>query len=228
MSIGLTENDYIRFKHLLEYFVAHLEYIREYKDNTRGYNEYIKPILENFKRTGQGYKGFEIQNQISNWCEYKPYNRICITVRKDQYPNNGCYLHWERTDINIIAKWNQEKTSIESLTIANIPKEVNENLNELGLYNNTVPNDNLINFFNTYIEAYSEKHSNTINKMEEYVNLLKSNHNLILTGAPGTGKTYLAKQIAEKLTNTKYDDKENPQIKMVQFHPSYDYTDFVD
>lgn len=228
MSIGLTENDYIRFKHLLEYFVAHLEYIREYKDNTRGYNEYIKPILENFKRTGQGYKGFEIQNQISNWCEYKPYNRICITVRKDQYPNNGCYLHWEGTDINIIAKWNQEKTSIESLTIANIPKEVNENLNELGLYNNTVPNDNLINFFNTYIEAYSEKHSNTINKMEEYVNLLKSNHNLILTGAPGTGKTYLAKQIAEKLTNTKYDDKENPQIKMVQFHPSYDYTDFVE
>lgn len=224
MSIGLTENDYIRFKHLLEYFVAHLEYIREYKDNTRGYNEYIKPILENFKIAGQGYKGFKIQNQISNWCEYKPYNRICITVRNDQYPNNGCYLHWEGTYINIIAKWNQEKTSIESLTIANIPKEVNENLNELGLYNNTVPNDNLINFFNTYIEAYSEKHSNTINKIEEYVNLLKSNHNLILTGAPGTGKTYLAHRIAEELGAT----KENGQCAMVQFHPSYDYTDFVE
>lgn len=64
--------------------------------------------------------------------------------------------------------------------------------------------------------------------LQECVELLKNNHNLILTGAPGTGKTYLAKQIAEKLTNTKYDDKKNPQIKMVQFHPSYDYTDFVE
>ena len=33
-------------------------------------------------------------------------------------------------------------------------------------------------------------------QMEEYINLLKSNKNLILTGAPGTGKTYLAKEIA--------------------------------
>ena len=219
MSIGLTENDHIRFKRLLEYFVAHLEYIREYKDNTKGYNEYIKPILKNFKIAGYGYNGEKIQNQISNWCEYKPYNKICITVRRDQYPNNGCYLHWEGTYINIIAKWNQEKTSIESLTIANIPKEVNENLHELGLYNNTVPNNNLINFFNTYIEAYKEKHYNTINKIEEYVNLLKSNHNLILTGAPGTGKTYLAKEIAKAM---------NAEYKVVQFHPSYDYTDFVE
>ncbi len=34
--------------------------------------------------------------------------------------------------------------------------------------------------------------------IDEYINLLKANKNLILTGAPGTGKSFLAKRIAEK------------------------------
>ena len=54
-------------------------------------------------------------------------------------------------------------------------------------------------------------------------NKLELQKNLILTGAPGTGKTFTAKKIAEILTK-----KNNKQIKFVQFHPSYDYTDFVE
>ena len=56
-------------------------------------------------------------------------------------------------------------------------------------------------------------------KYKEYIELLKETHNLVLTGAPGTGKTYMARAIAEEM---------GAVTKFVQFHPSYDYTDFVE
>jgi GTPase subunit of restriction endonuclease len=48
--------------------------------------------------------------------------------------------------------------------------------------------------------------------------------NIILYGAPGTGKTYQTKQTIEarKLI------EENHEYKIVQFHPSYSYEDFMD
>ena len=56
-----------------------------------------------------------------------------------------------------------------------------------------------------------------------YSGILRKSKNLILRGAPGTGKTYLAKEIAKDLT-----EGHEEQIGFVQFHPSYDYTDFVE
>lgn len=70
-----------------------------------------------------------------------------------------------------------------------------------------------------------------LNKMENRVlQLLQSNKNLILTGAPGTGKTYLAKEIAKQMIGVKTDKElaDSGQFAFVQFHPSYDYTDFVE
>ncbi len=72
-------------------------------------------------------------------------------------------------------------------------------------------------------------------RYEPYVELLLKNRNLILNGAPGTGKTYLAKQVAAQIIfegdvpeDFENNENFNNQCGFVQFHPSYDYTDFVE
>ena len=68
-----------------------------------------------------------------------------------------------------------------------------------------------------------------------FINLLLKNKNLILNGAPGTGKTYLAKQVAAQIiyegnVPEGFEEDTNfiEQCGFVQFHPSYDHTDFVE
>jgi 5-methylcytosine-specific restriction endonuclease McrBC GTP-binding regulatory subunit McrB len=72
-------------------------------------------------------------------------------------------------------------------------------------------------------------------RVQQFSKMLTTSKNLILRGAPGTGKSYLAKQIAAYLVSggTKGDckdlsDTQKKQVEFVQFHPSYDYTDFVE
>jgi 5-methylcytosine-specific restriction protein B len=52
---------------------------------------------------------------------------------------------------------------------------------------------------------------------------LQSKKNLILQGAPGVGKTFIAKRLAYALMQAKDDSR----ITTVQFHPSYSYEDLV-
>ena len=68
-----------------------------------------------------------------------------------------------------------------------------------------------------------------------YSSMLIESKNLIFRGAPGTGKSYLAKEIAADIISNGYfddytllTDEQKKQAEFVQFHPSYDYSDFVE
>lgn len=77
-------------------------------------------------------------------------------------------------------------------------------------------------------------------KLDEIKNNLSVNRNVILTGAPGTGKTFMAKTVAARIIlereindfDKDLTEEEKKQVEsqtdFVQFHPSYDYTDFVE
>ena len=66
---------------------------------------------------------------------------------------------------------------------------------------------------------FSEPKEMKTSKYQAYIDLLKQTHNLVLTGAPGTGKTHMTREIAKEM---------GAESVFVQFHPSYDYTDFVE
>ena len=71
--------------------------------------------------------------------------------------------------------------------------------------------------------------------MNPYSSMLIESKNIILRGAPGTGKSYLAKEIAADIISNGYFDDytllspaDKERVEFVQFHPNYDYSDFVE
>ncbi len=105
---------------------------------------------------------------------------------------------------------------------------------DLDVHNFIIAN-NQQNVNNQGVKAMSKE-----NSLEKQVaELLKSNYQVILTGAPGTGKTYTAKEVAKEMVGAKTSEDateeqkkeakkiEEDRIEFVQFHPGYDYSDFV-
>ena len=83
---------------------------------------------------------------------------------------------------------------------------------------NDLANVAITKIINLYDNSYLVLRN--MQKTYQFINLLEENKNIILHGAPGTGKTYLAHQIADTMMAAK--------VGFVQFHPSFDYTDFVE
>jgi 5-methylcytosine-specific restriction protein B len=54
--------------------------------------------------------------------------------------------------------------------------------------------------------------------------VLQNKKNLILKGAPGVGKTF----IADRLAYLMMEEKDDSRIQMIQFHQSYSYEDFIE
>lgn len=80
-----------------------------------------------------------------------------------------------------------------------------------------------------------EEEKTAQNCKNPYSKILLESKNVIFRGAPGTGKSYLAKEIAADIISDGYTDKytnlsdeQKQQVEFVQFHPSYDYSDFVE
>lgn len=93
-----------------------------------------------------------------------------------------------------------------------------------GTLQRLINNNNSREFIDSYYNRILKD-----DKMESIKRLLKYKKQIILQGPPGTGKTREAKIIAQELIGLKRDEKlnESAQFKLIQFHPSYTYEDFV-
>lgn len=66
-----------------------------------------------------------------------------------------------------------------------------------------------------------------ITELSSILKRWKDKKNLILQGPPGTGKTWLAKRLGFALIGTKDREVSRSRLRVVQFHPSLAYEDFV-
>ena len=153
-------NEYIQFKHLLEYFVSHLEWVLNQNPSHVGYQTYIAPI-PNFKYSGQGYAGANIQHQIENWCQYGK-DLIHINIDARGYTTTRCYMNWNWTWVNVRPHWinTGDTYHIDSLFLtqeqgSNAKAELTCTLTDLGLFDNQEPNDTLKYFFNKSMLDFS-------------------------------------------------------------------------
>lgn len=93
--------------------------------------------------------------------------------------------------------------------------------------NNDILEEDLEQMYKIYEQYLSTEEMNMPESKIRYIDVYNQ---VIFTGAPGTGKTYsIRKYVESKCKNSlTVNGKKINQHKFVQFHPSYDYSDFVE
>ena len=144
-------------------------------------------------------------------------------LRREEFerPNNA-FLYYQGTPQHIETYYSDIKNAVKE---------------EIALDKETYPKSYDNSYFREYVfekkykEEFETIESNMTNQVIKptIIDLLHYKHQIILQGPPGTGKTREAKRIAKQLLGLNDNDslEGNEQFKLIQFHPSYSYEDFV-
>lgn len=227
IPISASDEDAVKFKHILEYFYCHLLYIVTGRENIPGYDTYLKKYVEqkDFKKSGQGYKEHKIQNQIAQW-DNLSCGKICISVYGTSPKGSVTYLHWDKTGHNISANWKND--NVESFQLDEFLSNGNRvsgkkfSIEELGLFDNEAPNENLITFYNLFVKMLNQH--NAVPKYRPYITAIKSKPFLLLAGISGTGKSRIVRELARACWyehTEEYNEHKPKNFEMVQVKPNW-------
>lgn len=153
---------------------------------------------------------------------------------------NGNILRERKFNYDILIFFNSKVLENNNLNVVDELKAwYIVNLNKIEINNNVINVKDGKSYINIKIPLFKEE-NDKYRMFDEMIKILKEelimkriedNLNnalndgvkaIIINGAPGTGKTYWAKKCAEKYVDSK------GKVKTVQFHSSYDYTDFIE
>ena len=167
--------------------------------------------------------------------------RVCLSVS----PKEFLFITGREVDIPKLRREEFERPNNAFLYYQGTPQHIKEYYSdiknaikeEIKLDKETYPKSYDNTYFREYIfsQKYKEEFEITENNMTNQaidlttINLLRYKPQIILQGPPGTGKTREAKRIAKALLGLGENDslEGNEQFKLIQFHPSYSYEDFV-
>jgi len=163
--------------------------------------------------------------------------QIIGKYQEELNPNSSLDWFIHRRKIKILAKYDSNK-------FPTLPKKLGSayyatTLQSCNTFTGDINNEKYS--IGDYIHEWHKLVIKEQKKMEfkQIINLLKNRNQIILQGPPGTGKTRLAKQMAISMIESSYpiDINEeiknslekigNDRVKLIQFHPSYSYEDFV-
>ena len=133
-------------------------------------------------------------------------------IRKVKWTHKGEWKHPERSIVKTLTDVTPYTEYVEKLKALFAEEEVED---ENGKEERSYPIYNEAKFLQ---EVYMDK-----TQYDILTELIRTKKNVILQGAPGVGKTFVAKRLAYSMMGVM--DKE--RVMMVQFHQSYSYEDFI-
>ena len=150
-------------------------------------------------------------------------------VQSDYYFDDSItdgYKNCRKVDWVIKGEWNHPgKAATKTLTDITQYTEYVEKLNKLVVdEEEDVPAPVIVENKDYGKEEFLSEVYISESEYEKLVSLLKYKKNIILQGAPGVGKTFVAKRLAYSILGSKDKNK----VQMIQFHQSYSYEDFIE
>lgn len=171
-------------------------------------------------------------------CQYTPKNEVICGI----YPSESEYKkHRNTMEMTVYKRENGPQFVMYSWNVFSTLVFVRECLIRFGnpgdkfvlIYRDKTEQDK--NQTNSEKVVVEDVKKTTLESKNPYSKVLLESKNIIFRGAPGTGKSYLAKEIAADIISNGYTDRyddltpeQKQQVEFVQFHPSYDYSDFVE
>lgn len=185
----------------------------------------------NKRRIHQNFLDAKVGDLIIGY-ESNPVKKI-VALGKITQSNDGERIYFEKTEgLSVPIEFSVLKAFPE-LEKMEFFAQQNGSLfkltkNEFDFIMDIIREENPINDPGREIEKYTKEDFLSVVYMPEerydvLESLLRNKLNVILQGAPGVGKTFLAKRLAYSMMGQKDDSR----IQLVQFHQNYSYEDFI-